>query len=179
MSVDLFHHMVLDMKADMEGEKENVVDFPECSKDKFKDFIFFELVEYIDWEATVKAVMQMDFAEFSANFEMFLETSDGLYYWCPKGSENPLGDPDKIVFHHSQCLTTKSFDPHLMVKCIGGHRGGVNPKFYEHFDANQILCERVEVKEMLKYCDGSESVESFIENFLLNWTELSFVTVSY
>lgn len=179
MGIDLFHHIVLDSKVHTEGEKENIVDFPECCKEKFKDFIFFELVEYIDWESTVKAVMQMDFAEFSANFEMFLETSDGLYYWCPKGSENPLNDPNTMVFHHSQCLKILSCEPHLRVQCIGGQRGGVTPKFYEHFDANEILCDKAKVKEMLKYCDGPELVESFIENFLLNWTELSFVTVSY
>ena len=180
MGLDLYHHVVMKPEmASFGSEKENIAEFPECCKEKFKDYVFYEDVEYIDWEATVQKLMQISFEEFSEKYEMFMESSEGLYYFCPKDSENPWDDPGKFVLHHAQCEKIIQSDPHLVVKCVGGQRGGVKPEFYKHFDAYEVICDEARVKEMAKYCDGPEQVESFIENFLLNWTEYSFATVSY
>jgi hypothetical protein len=180
MGLDLYHHIVLKPDATAPGcEKENIAEFPECCKEKFKDFIFYENVTYIDWEATVQKLMQMSFDEFSDKYEQFMSRSDGLFYFCPAGSENPWADPNKFTISQNQCEMVVKGDPHLFIKCIGGQRGGVKGEFYRHFDSFEIICEKDKVKEIVQFCDGPEQVESFIENFLLNWSDLSFATVNY
>lgn len=181
MGLDLYHSVPvkIDDALNTRSSKQNLSEFPEMCKEKLKDFIFYEDVTYIDWEATFQAVMQMSCDEFYEQFELFMERDDGVFFFCTKDCENPWEDPNKFTINDSQCKFLVQSDPHIFVKSLGGMRGGMKQSFYSLFKPNEVICSVDRVKEMSKHTDSPENFEMFIENFINNWTKFSFVEVSY
>lgn len=181
MGLDLSHFKVIkeDEKPTFRPQEFNVVDFPEEFRTKFKDYLFYREVEYVDWESTFQKLMQLSFDEFHDRYDQFMETSEGVYHFCTKDHENPWDDPQKFAIHISQCETMEQNDPHVMATCEGYQRGCMKEIFYKTFDGNQVVIDEEVVKSMSKMCDGPECVENFIVQFILNWTDRSFVHVDY
>ena len=181
MGLDLSHFKVIkeDEKPTFRPQEFNVVDFPEEFRTKFKDYLFYREVEYVDWESTFQKLMQLSFDEFHDRYDQFMETSEGVYHFCTKDHENPWDDPQKFAIHISQCETMEQNDPHVMATCEGYQRGCMKEILYKTFDGNQVVIDEEVVKSMSKMCDGPECVENFIEQFILNWTDRSFVHVDY
>lgn len=181
MGLDLSHFKVVKEgdKSAQRPQEFNVADFPEEFKTKFKDYIFYRKVEYIDWEATFQKLMQLSFDEFHERYDQFMETSEGVFHFCTKDHENPWGDPQKFAIHVDQCETMEQDDPHVMATREGYQRGCMRESFYKTFDGYQVIFDEEAVKSMSKMCDGPECVENFIEQFILNWADRSFVQVDY
>lgn len=181
MGLDLSHFKVIKIteKLNSRVQEFNVSDFPEEFKIKFKDYVFYRDVEYIDWDKTFKKLMQLSFDEFYQLFDQFMETSEGVFHFCTKGYENPWDDPQKFTIHVNQCETLKHSDPHVLASFEGYQRGGMKGVFYSSFDGNQVVIDKSVTKSMLNMCDGSECVENFIEQFILNWNDNSFIHVDY
>lgn len=180
MGLDLSHFKVIrEGKTGPSIHEFNLVDAPEEFKEKFKDFIFYREVEYIDWPATFQKLMQMSFDEFHEKYDQFMETAEGVFHFCSSGHENPWDDPNKFAIHVDQCETMVQNDPHINAKCEGYQRNCMKPIFYQTFDENQMVWDKATVKSMTQMCDGPECVENFIEQFILNWADESFVNISY
>lgn len=181
MGLDLSHFKVIkeDEQTLFRPQEFNVVDFPEEFKAKFKDYLYYQEVEYIDWRATFQKLMQLSFEEFYERYDQFMETSEGVYHFCTKDCDNPWDDPQKFAIHVNQCETLKQNDPHIKATCEGYQRGCMREEFYKTFDHNQAVIDESVVKSMSKMCDGPECVENFIEQFILNWTDRSFVHIDY
>lgn len=180
MGLDLYHHTVLDPKTcKPTQEVENISSYSPEFKDKFAPFIFTRNVVYIDWDLTFQKLMQMSSEEANLQFDMFMETSDGQFHFCTKGSENPWDDAGKFVVMSDQCVLVTQEDPHVFVKCIGGFRGGMKPGFFKKFSANEHVIDLERVKKFLNFCQGPEIMEVVIDNFIVNWTKQSFATVDY
>ena len=184
MGLDLFHNMVV---APELGEKfgyymENVIEFPDSFKEKFKDRIFYRDVEYVDWEATVQKLFQMSLTDFYDKYENYGEmerNGETLYSFCTKDCENPFDDPNRFMIPLSQCEKVVQSDPHIIYKSLGGVRKCMSDGFYRAYDPNTIIIDKEEVKKMSRFCDGPDCMETFLESFLVNWCSDSYVEVNY
>ena len=80
MGLDLSHFRVIkeDEQTTFRPQEFNIVDFPEDFKEKFKDYFFYQEVEYVDWESTFQKLMQLSFEEFYERYDQFMETADGV-----------------------------------------------------------------------------------------------------
>lgn len=180
MGLDLYHHIVLDPSTCKSSQEvENISSYSQEFKDKFAPFTFMRKVEYVNWDLTFQKLMQMSGEEANLQFDMFMETSDGQFHFCSKGSENPWDDPNKFVVMSNQCVLVEQEDPHIFVKCIGGMRSGMKSGFFKEFVAHEHIIDLERVKKFLNFCQGPEVMEIIIDNFIVNWTEQSFATIDY
>lgn len=184
MGLDLFHNKVVspDLGKKFGYYMENVVEFSDAFKEKFKDRIFYQDVEYIDWETTFQKLMQMSVDQFYEQYDMYGEISteeESLFKFCTKDCENPFDDPNKFTIPQSQCITIIQSDPHIIYKGIGYVRKCMNEGFYRTYDPHAVIIDKEEVKRMSKFCASPDCMETFLESFIVNWCDDSYVEVNY
>lgn len=180
MGLDLYHHMAVDPSHNgLDGfTKENISDFPVECKAKFESFIFYELVSYIDWDATGQKLFKLSPGEFIEHFKMTNECYSNVQNEVFQFQEMNSKNGNSFTIKYKDCEYIEKNEPHLIVKVCGGQRGGMKEEFFKHYDNFQFICCLKQVVQMLKFCTTAEVTESFISNFITNWTPESFLTIS-
>lgn len=180
MVPNLYHHIVVEPSQTLGGPFElvNISKFPEEFKKRFADRVFYSDVEYNDIISVAAKKQGVTSEEFLNAFDHFL-TQEGIAHFCLKGIENPWADPKTFSIPLIEALSYAVSDPHVIVKNVGFMRGCLNHKFFQQFDSFEIVTDAKVVSEIFNLCEGPECVEAFIDNFIINWTDNSFIQIDY
>ena len=184
MGLDLHHFKVIDPDIPVTHEVEvfNTMDFPDDFKERFSDKIVPSVVHgMIDWEKTIREVFKMEPDDFYDRYEPFLTTHTASgqekYHFCLKSSKNPIADPASISILSSKCRHANIPSNEVHAVFLGYQRSGMRDEFLKIWKSDRIIIDLDEVKKMAKFCINTEYSENFVDNFIANWTDNSFVQI--
>ena len=181
MGLDLYHHIAVHPSDKTFTETLNVSEFPQEFLDKFADFLYVVPTDYIDWEATFQELMQMSAEEVFNEYDLGLQTPDDVYHFLKKDVENPWEEPGchfTVVERQLKIAQVDNF--HINLGHGGGSmRGCMAPEFFDEYKPFTVLINKNDVSKMSKFCENADCMEMFIENFIANWEENSFLIAHY
>jgi hypothetical protein len=186
MGLDIYHYRVIEPQYRKEDHILNVSKLPHIAE-KFKNFVFMEEVEYIDWDKTFLSINNKIKKSFNTtiileNYHCYMISSKGYYFVHNDEKDNStiedFGDDDFLSYHEDKYLffpmekliTYFLMEPHLAYKEIGYQRKGVSEIFYEKMENGTYHIDSKILKQVYKYCI-KETKSHFKKFFMDNWNQ--------
>jgi len=181
MGLDIYHLRVVKPQYCKKDHTFSLSKFP-VLMDKFKNFVFMDDIEYIDWDKTFdtlnkKFVSNVKFED----YHCFMSSYKGYYFQYNKGENlddidvskeqisNEFIMVDNFIFVPlDKVVTYFQKEPHISYKEVGYQRKWVVEEFYEKMENGMRSTDIKTVKQAYRYC-VKDAKPSFKKLFIDNW----------